>query len=85
MTPGDDRGDQLGSPGGQRRGPEEVSGPTIVGVRPPGASEPGGAVPRGIEALLRKAAADPGFRAGLLARRGEAAATVGIILLTLAE
>jgi hypothetical protein len=80
MDPDDDRGDRAGSPGGPRSGPEGASGPTIVGVRPPGRSGEAGAVSAGIEELLRRAAADSRFRGELLARRSDAAAAAGIAL-----
>jgi len=40
----------------------------------------GTTLPRGLEVLLKKAAIDPGFKALLLARRAEAAATIGLTL-----
>ena len=53
---------------------------TIVGGRPPGAGQPVGRVPRGIEVLVKKAAVDAEFRALLLERRGEAAAEIALSL-----
>jgi len=37
-------------------------------------------VPRGIEVLVKKASVDPEFKAFLVARRGEAAAEIGLVL-----
>ncbi len=37
-------------------------------------------IPRGLEVLLKKASIDPAFKALLLARRGEAAETIGLTL-----
>jgi hypothetical protein len=53
---------------------------TIVGGRPPGPGKSVGAVPRGIEVLVKKAAVDPGFKALLLAERSAAAAEIGLEL-----
>lgn len=53
---------------------------TIVGGRPPGAGKPVGNIPRGIEVLVKKAAVDPAFRRLLLAKRAEAAKTIGLDL-----
>ncbi len=53
---------------------------TIVGGRPPGPGKGVGAVPRGIEVLVKKAAVDPEFRALLLAERSAAAAEIGLEL-----
>lgn len=38
------------------------------------------AIPRGLEVLMKKAAIDPAFKTLLLARRAEAAATIGLAL-----
>jgi hypothetical protein len=69
-------------------GEKDVKGPaeqpavrtTIVGGRPPGPGKGVGAVPRGIEVLIKKAAVDPGFKALLLAERSAAAAEIGLEL-----
>jgi len=53
---------------------------TIVGGRPPGCGQALGAIPRGMEVLLRKAAVDPEFKTLLLERRAAAAATIGLEL-----
>ncbi len=53
---------------------------TIVGGRPPGSGQPVGAIPRGIELLMKKAAVDPEFRTLLVERRAEAASQIGLQL-----
>lgn len=53
---------------------------TIVGGRPPGSGTDVGRIPRGIEVLIKKASVDEGFRAILLAQRGEAAVEIGLEL-----
>ena len=53
---------------------------TIVGGRPPGCGKMLGAIPRGIEVLVKKACVDPAFRALLLARRSGAADEIGLKL-----
>jgi len=53
---------------------------TIVGGRPPGSGRSTGAVPRGIEVLVKKAAVDSEFRELLLEQRGRAAAAIGLEL-----
>jgi len=53
---------------------------TIVGGRPPGSGVPLGAVPRGVEILIQKAAVDPEFKALLLEKRSAAAAEIELIL-----
>jgi hypothetical protein len=53
---------------------------TIVGGRPPGSGRTWGAIPRGVEVLVKKAAIDPEFRALLLAQRAEAANAIGLVL-----
>jgi hypothetical protein len=53
---------------------------TIVGGRPPGSGQGIGAIPRGIEVLVRKAAVDAEFRAALLDERAAAAAQIGLTL-----
>lgn len=53
---------------------------TIVGGRPPGCGRSNIAVPRGMEVLVKKASVDEEFRRLLLARRGEAAAAIGLEL-----
>ncbi|MHC4520388.1 MAG: hypothetical protein ACYTAS_17515 [Planctomycetota bacterium] len=53
---------------------------TIVGGRPPGSGTRVGAIPRGVEVLLKKASMDPEFRKLLLEQRGEAAHTIDLEL-----
>jgi hypothetical protein len=53
---------------------------TIVGGRPPGPGKGVGAVPRGIEVLVKKAVVDPEFKALLLAERSAAADAIGLEL-----
>ena len=53
---------------------------TIVGGRPPGCGKMLGAIPRGIEVLVKKASVDPAFRALLLGRRSKAADEIGLKL-----
>ena len=53
---------------------------TIVGGRPPGSGQPVGAIPRGIELLIKKAAIDADFRKYLLEHRAKAANEIGLTL-----
>jgi len=53
---------------------------TIVGGRPPGCGRDNGAIPRGVEVLVKKAAVDPEFRRVLLERRAAAAELIGLEL-----
>lgn len=53
---------------------------TIVGGRPPGSGQGIGAIPRGIEVLVKKAAVDAAFRTRLLAVRAGAAVDIGLVL-----
>ena len=53
---------------------------TIVGGRPPGAGTKVGAIPRGVEVLVKKASVDPEFRKNLLEKRGEAAQEIDLEL-----
>jgi len=53
---------------------------TIVGGRPPGSGTKVGAIPRGIEVLIKKASVDPEFRRLLLEKRGEAAKEIELEL-----
>ncbi len=53
---------------------------TIVGGRPPGSGRDNGAIPRGVEVLVKKAAVDPEFRSVLLERRAAAAEEIGLEL-----
>jgi hypothetical protein len=53
---------------------------TIVGGRPPGCGQDVGAVPRGIEVLVKKASVDPAFRERLLRDRARAADSIGLTL-----
>jgi hypothetical protein len=59
---------------------QETVRTTIVGGRPPGSGKPLGAIPRGIEVLVKKAAVDPEFKALLLQKRAEAAREIGLAL-----
>lgn len=53
---------------------------TIVGGRPPGSGRGLGAIPRGIEVLVKKASVDPAFKAILMDRRAVAAQDIGLVL-----
>lgn len=53
---------------------------TIVGGRPPGPGKGVGAIPRGIEVLVKKASVDADFRRLLLAKRAEAAKEIDLTL-----
>jgi hypothetical protein len=53
---------------------------TIVGGRPPGAGTKVGAIPRGVEVLVKKASVDPEFRKILLEKRGDAAQEIDLAL-----
>jgi len=53
---------------------------TIVGGRPPGSGTSIGAIPRGIEVLVKKAAVDPAFRTLLLERRARSADAIALTL-----
>lgn len=53
---------------------------TIVGGRPPGSGRGHGAIPRGIEVLIKKAAVDDDFRKALLERRAGAAQLIQLEL-----
>lgn len=53
---------------------------TIVGGRPPGSGMALGAIPCGIEVLVKKASVDAAFRAVLMAKRSVAAGEIGLIL-----
>jgi hypothetical protein len=59
---------------------QEAVRTTIVGGRPPGSGRSTGAVPRGIEVLVKKAAVDAEFRELLLEQRGGAAAAIALEL-----
>jgi hypothetical protein len=50
---------------------------TIVGGRPPGSDTRVGAIPRGVEVLLKKASVDPAFRELLLTRISHRDAVAG--------
>lgn len=63
-----------------RPGEAEAARTTIVGGQPPSSGRSVGDVPRGVEILIKKAAVDAEFRALLLARRGGAAAEIGLKL-----
>ena len=65
---------------GDRPAEQEAVRTTIVGGRPPGSGQKVGAIPRGIEVLLRKAAVDPAFKELLLHDRGVAAEAIGLTL-----
>lgn len=72
----------MSDPGKIDRTPEELPAvkTTIVGGRPPGSGKMLGAIPRGIEVLVKKAAVDPQFRALLLNERSKAALAIGLRL-----
>jgi hypothetical protein len=53
---------------------------TIVGGRPPGSGRGLGAIPRGIEVLVKKASVDPAFKAILMEHRAAAAEVIGLVL-----
>jgi hypothetical protein len=53
---------------------------TIVGGRPPGSGTKVGAIPRGVEVLVKKASVDTEFRQKLLEKRGEAAQEIDLEL-----
>lgn len=53
---------------------------TIVGGRPPGSGTKVGAIPRGVEVLVKKASVDAEFRQILLEKRGEAAQEIALEL-----
>ncbi len=53
---------------------------TIVGGRPPGCGKGVGAIPRGIEVLIKKAAVDADFRRLLIDQRAAAADEIGLLL-----
>jgi hypothetical protein len=53
---------------------------TIVGGRPPGCGRELGAIPRGVEVLVKKASVDPWFKALLMSQRAGAAEAIGLTL-----
>lgn len=53
---------------------------TIVGGRPPGSGTKVGAIPHGIEVLVKKASVDMEFRKKLIEKRGEAAQEIELEL-----
>jgi len=53
---------------------------TIVGGRPPGGSANVGAIPRGVEVLVKKASVDPKFKKLLLETRAAAAEAIALVL-----
>ena len=59
---------------------QEAVRTTIVGGRPPGSGQRLGAIPRGVEVLVKKASVDVSFRQVLLAERAEAAERIGLTL-----
>jgi len=59
---------------------QEAVRTTIVGGRPPGSGRRNGAIPRGIEVLVKKAAVDAEFRTLLIERRADAAKDIGLTL-----
>jgi acyl carrier protein len=54
---------------------------TIVGGRPPGCGQTAGAISRGIEVLIKKAAVDEDFKSRLMETRADAAKLIGLTLL----
>ena len=69
-----------GHPAGSRPAEQAAVCTTIVGGRPPGCGQPVGAIPRGVEVLVKKASVDPAFRSVLLERRAAAAGEIGLVL-----
>lgn len=63
-----------------RRSEKEAVYTTIVGGRPPGSGTSLGAIPRGIEVLVKKASVDGKFREVLLEKRAAAAEEIGLEL-----
>ncbi len=59
---------------------QEAVRTTIVGGRPPGSGQQVGAIPRGIEVLVKKASIDPKFKTHLLEQRAGAAESIGLQL-----
>jgi len=59
---------------------QEAVRTTIVGGRPPGSGQQVGAIPRGIEVLIKKASIDPRFKQLLLEQRAGAAESIGLVL-----
>jgi hypothetical protein len=58
----------------------ELLRPTIVGGQPSAANNQSGSIPRGMEALIKKAAVDPEFRQVLLEKRADAAHEIDLEL-----
>jgi hypothetical protein len=67
--------------GNAERLEQEAVRTTIVGGRPPGIGQAIGAVPRGMEVLIKKAAVDAEFRALVLDHRADAGKEIGLGLL----
>ncbi len=65
---------------GDRPVEQEAVRTTIVGGRPPGSGKRLGAIPRGVEILVKKASVDPKFKRVLLTERAQAAAHIGLEL-----
>jgi hypothetical protein len=63
-----------------RPGEPEAVRTTIVGGQPPGSGRRVGAVPRGVEVLVKKAAVDPAFKKLLMEKRAEAAEAIALKL-----
>jgi hypothetical protein len=63
-----------------RPGEAEAVRTTIVGGQPPGSGRRVGAVPRGVEILVKKAAVDPAFKKLLFENRAEAADAIALKL-----
>ena len=63
-----------------RPGEPEAVRTTIVGGQPPGSGRRVGAVPRGVEVLVKKAAVDPAFKKILLEKRAAAAEAIALKL-----
>ena len=64
----------------RKKGERETQKPTIVGGRPPGSVVEGFTIPRGIELMLKKAAADPEFMKRILDNGEEAASSISLAL-----
>jgi hypothetical protein len=64
----------------ERNSEKEAVFTTIVGGRPPGSGTQVGAIPRGIEVLIKKASVDPEFKRILLEKRAGAASEIDLKL-----
>jgi hypothetical protein len=64
----------------ERSSEKEAVFTTIVGGRPPGSGTQVGAIPRGIEVLIKKASVDPEFKRLFLEKRADAASEIDLKL-----